>query len=1503
MKHVAFLVGLVGAALLLALPCPAATRSWLCNWANNNWSTATNWVPNGVPQNGDTLVFSASSPRRDCINDLADLRLDALQIIAGNYEIKGNGLTLSNGLFVATAPLTWFYPNLTLGKTQAFDVDGASTLRLYSDINLNGFSLTLDTDSYFETHGAFSGNGNLTKLGAGDLLMAGSPNTFNGSFTHFSGLFSVAKASCLPTNFSSYGATKIYNSDATHTNSSLTLYPGASMTANNSVTNTIRNLTLHGATMEDTKLHFVLRGNLTNLAWNTESRFYGHLDLQNTNHFFHINDGAADKDLVIANGGIRGGTSAGFIKTGAGKLHFYSLGNSAGGTNQIVAGIVEGGMMANPLGTGRTVVQDGASVQALTGSTLSAYFELHGNGVGGTNGAIRGLGNPEMYGPFLIPTAATIRGDGELHLNGNIGGFGSLTIAGTNQVWTQGAANTLLGGYWVRSGTFILNKGDGTLAVGTPIVVGSDGFFDVEPAELRNFGNEQIATQVTVAQSGRYNLNGKTETLPKLTLRSASQAFMNGGTLILSGDLEVVPSLFTVAPAIFDGGGFLSVGTGSRNLIVNEALALELRSTELTGSANIFKRGDGDLRIKYFTGYSGNMNIEAGNLEVTLMEGFGSGAGGTFVNGPGALVLSGSAFSDTEALTFNATGRVDSASWVLKTNSSWRGPINVQHPARVSVAANSTLTLRSPISGVGGLVKEGPGEILVDWNRTNTFTGGLVIKDGRVTLNRDHTNLTITSAITIGDGAGALAGAQLWVKDRQQIANTVDVTMLGDGLFVVTNVNEAEIIRTLNGGGQLRTYGNGLRLNDGGFDSTFVGSINGNGTFTKAGAGKFTHTGLCVANGLLLSMFGGETTINGTWNGSPNPTLIDAWSGTVLSGTGAVQNVNLRSGATLSPGAGPGTFTLNNLTMTIGANLFLELRGPTPGTQHDQVIAKSSVALSNATLTLALQYPPVEGDVLRLVDNQGAGAIQGIFNGRPQGSLISLSGNQFLLSYTGGTGNDITLTATNTRLALAATLLPGGNGRVDPGECNELFLVLTNKSGGSLSGVTAMLDSRTPGVAVAQQNSAYPNFSVNAARTNSSAFRLTTLPGFVCGAWVDLQLTVTVAGVGTFAIPVQLPSGTLGTPFAYSPRPPFSVPIPDQGTTNATFNITNFPGRVGKVSVSFQINHTFAADLWIYLQSPSGTLVKLVGDRGGSGDNFGTNCAPESARTTFDDSAPTSILTASAPFVGTFRPEEPLANFIGEPADGPWKLILSDDAPQDTGTLNCWTLTLTPATCAPDAQSPCTPCVAQTTGLLTAQSPFLPQRLKREAAPSVCAEAKPCPGLNNGVGAFRYGAHTFTNTGPGGCITVVLQDPCGDGRLMAVAYLGGFNPADLCAGYLGDTGDSGPAPSMSFYAAQNAVYTVVVVQVLSGLSCSSYSLTTFGLPCPPPQLNIAPATGNQVRLSWNAIGSEGFTLQTAPTASGALFTNVPTAPTLLNGTLSLTNPATGPQRYFRLTKP
>lgn len=134
-------------------------------------------------------------------------------------------------------------------------------------------------------------------------------------------------------------------------------------------------------------------------------------------------------------------------------------------------------------------------------------------------------------------------------------------------------------------------------------------------------------------------------------------------------------------------------------------------------------------------------------------------------------------------------------------------------------------------------------------------------------------------------------------------------------------------------------------------------------------------------------------------------------------------------------------------------------------------------------------------------------------------------------------------------------------------------------------------------------------------------------------------------------------------------------------TVESTIETGNLGGMVvEELTVMVDIDHTWDNDLKISLIAPDSTAIVLVASEGGDSDGFD--------HTTFDDSAAQPITEGSAPFRGTFRPEEPLAALRGKLVTGTWTLRIEDQAPRDGGKLNRWELNVhsCPATPRVDTQ-------------------------------------------------------------------------------------------------------------------------------------------------------------------------------------------------------------------------
>ncbi len=263
------------------------------------------------------------------------------------------------------------------------------------------------------------------------------------------------------------------------------------------------------------------------------------------------------------------------------------------------------------------------------------------------------------------------------------------------------------------------------------------------------------------------------------------------------------------------------------------------------------------------------------------------------------------------------------------------------------------------------------------------------------------------------------------------------------------------------------------------------------------------------------------------------------------------------------------------------------------------------------------------------------------------------------------------------------TVIDGnGNGLIDFNECTDLFIVLTNGGGLGASNISATLSTVTPGVVVAQRLSAYPNIGAGETATNLLAYKVSTAPDFNCGSPIHFTLAIKsdmATATNTFVMQTGLP----GLPLRFNSAAP--VDIPDFGETNSTIVVSNVAFAANKVTVSVYLSHTYDGDLLLQLISPGGITNTLSRYRGGSGQNYGIKCSPDIYRTVFDDAAVVPIGTGAAPFLGLHRPEQPLSVYSGKAGtnlNGGWKLRVVDSARFDFGTLQCWSLDITPTVCA-----------------------------------------------------------------------------------------------------------------------------------------------------------------------------------------------------------------------------
>ena len=126
----------------------------------------------------------------------------------------------------------------------------------------------------------------------------------------------------------------------------------------------------------------------------------------------------------------------------------------------------------------------------------------------------------------------------------------------------------------------------------------------------------------------------------------------------------------------------------------------------------------------------------------------------------------------------------------------------------------------------------------------------------------------------------------------------------------------------------------------------------------------------------------------------------------------------------------------------------------------------------------------------------------------------------------------------------------GGDGNIDPGDEVHLKIPLTNYVTNPLNamrvgGIFATLATTTPGVAVVQAGSAYPDLAPGATAVNSSDFILQISPAFAAGTPINLSLSIGSAqGPTTLALTQQTGTPVYVTLLAetFDGVPPGSLP-------------------------------------------------------------------------------------------------------------------------------------------------------------------------------------------------------------------------------------------------------------------------------------------------------------------------------------------------------------------------
>lgn len=277
---------------------------------------------------------------------------------------------------------------------------------------------------------------------------------------------------------------------------------------------------------------------------------------------------------------------------------------------------------------------------------------------------------------------------------------------------------------------------------------------------------------------------------------------------------------------------------------------------------------------------------------------------------------------------------------------------------------------------------------------------------------------TAFASISFQDSGYDISGNGVNLSGGISTSNTTGGNTLGLPLTLTAaqTINSATAGTTLTLGGAVVNGGFGLTLAGSGA-ITAAGIISGTGALTKSDAGSATLSGENTHSG-ANTVSAGTLFANNAGVGSATGTgAVSVASTATLAGSGRASGaVTVNTGGSLAPGGttgGTGVLSTGALTLSASSTYAADLNGVTVSTQYDQASVTGAVNLGGATLTLAGSYTPGVTDSFTVVANDGVDAVVGTFAGLAEGATLTFNTQTLRISYVGGDGNDVVLSAAN----------------------------------------------------------------------------------------------------------------------------------------------------------------------------------------------------------------------------------------------------------------------------------------------------------------------------------------------------------------------------------------------------------------------------------------------------------------------------------------------------------
>ena len=615
--------------------------------------------------------------------------------------------------------------------------------------------------------------------------------------------------------------------------------------------------------------------------------------------------------------------------------------------------------------------------------------------------------------------------------------------------------------YWDGSGTGWNSTGSWST---------NSGATTPDPAAVPGIGDDVVFNITTVNAAQTVSLNAN-QAASSLLFRSA------GTELLQAGGTNRTLTLGVGGITINSGAGAVTIGSGTAGQ--NVSVRLNGNETWTNNSSNTFTIQNGVSNVGNVTpftltvdgtgnatfngiisngGTTGTVAVTKNGTGTATLTANNTYTGGTTING-GTLTLDYSTNNTSKlanAAALNLGGGTLNLSGGSHTEVVGSTTLNTGASSVTRSSGTSVLRMNAITRNAGSTVNFGAASIAdTDTSNVNGILGGYATVAGAnwamSATTANNTAITAFTTYTTFVATGGVATTNYLQTDAisltaSESANSlkINTTTTGQSLDI-----GATRTLTLTSGGLLFVGAQDYQINNGtlksntatnsdlivqqwGAGTLTINSViadgNGTSTLTKAGTGTlalggnntysgttFVNAGTLLANNATASTGSGAVQVNN--------------SGT-LGGTGKVTGaVTLNNSATIDGGTvgTVGTLSTGALTLNNTSILRVDMTGnPTP--TADQISVTGAVTLASTAL-LKLDIPTntefAAGTSFTLINNDLADAISGTFSNAPAGSNDIIDGYAWIVTYTGGSGNDFVITAVpepSTWLAAALAL-------------------------------------------------------------------------------------------------------------------------------------------------------------------------------------------------------------------------------------------------------------------------------------------------------------------------------------------------------------------------------------------------------------------------------------------------------------------------------------------------